>query len=284
MVVNMKHEPRVLLVYKRSPLISIKGLPQTSTATHGFRRNHQNHYASLRVVENILNSQPVTFHKCARSRSIDYQAYDLIITVGGDGTFLEAARQLRKDQFILGVNSDPSWSVGQFCACDAAGFKKTLLQILDGRASCLKVHKLRIQLTGHKVVEGLNDLLICHANPAAMSRYEIKIGSVSEEHRSSGIWLSSAAGSTGAIFSAGGKRLSLASRLIQYRPRELYLTKKWRYRLKGGSIGPGKGLSAISHMTHGLIFVDGAHIRLPFGYGAKAIISSSPNYIQLIHA
>jgi NAD+ kinase len=284
MVTKIKPGPRMLLVYKRSPLVSIKGLPQALTEDQGFRRNHRNHYASLHMVESVLKDFKVSFHKRARSRSINYKPYDLVITIGGDGTFLEAARKLSKDQLILGVNSDPSWSVGQFCACDAAGFKRTLLRILDGRARCLKVHKLRIQLAERKVVEGLNDFLICHSNPAAMSRYEIRVGSIHEEHRSSGVWFSSAAGSTGAILSAGGKRIPLISRQLQYRSRELYFTKKWRYRLKGGFVGPKKNLSVISHMPHGQIFVDGAHIRLPFGYGAKAIISSSPNYIQLIHA
>jgi hypothetical protein len=78
--------------------------------------------------------------------------------------------------------------------------------------------------------------------------------------------------------------MPLASHQVQYQPRELYSTKKWHYRLKGGCISPGKALSVTSHMPHGRIFIDGAHIRLTFGYGQKAVISSSPNYIQLIHA
>jgi NAD+ kinase len=132
------------------------------------------------------------------------------------------------------------------------------------------------------MIEGLNDVLICHANPAAMSRYTIRIGTVCEEHRNSGIWFSSAAGSTGAIFSAGGRRMPLESRQVQYMPRELYYTKKILYRLKGGF--SGQSVTVTSHMTHGCIFIDGAHNKLPFGYGKKAIVSPSPNYIRLIHA
>jgi hypothetical protein len=37
-------------------------------------------------------------------------------------------------------------------------------------------------------------------------------------------------------------------------------------------------------MTKGCVFVDGAHLKLPFSYGKKAVISPSPNYIRLIHA
>ena len=282
MIACLKSEPRVLLVYKRSPLLSIKGLPPGSASVRSFHRNHLNHYASLRQVENVLRKYRIRFHKRARSRSIDYRAYDLIITVGGDGTFFEAARQIGVTQFILGVNSDPTWSVGQFCACDAKGFEKVLSKVCEHKARFSQVHRLRVHTAGCRVVEALNDILICHANPAAMSRYMIQCGAICEEHRNSGIWFSTAAGSTGAIFSAGGRRMPLASRKIQYQPRELYYTKGVSYRLKGGLTS--QKVVVTSHMTHGCLFIDGAHIKLPFGYGHRAVICPSPNYIQLIHA
>jgi NAD+ kinase len=188
MTVNLRSDPKVLLVYKRSPLLSIKDLPVKPSMIKGFRKNHLNHYASLHQVEAVLKKHCVSFQKRARSRAIDYRPYDLIITIGGDGTFLEAARKLRKDQFIIGVNSDPAWSVGQFCACNAAGFERVLSKVQAKKARCMKVSKLRLQLVGHAPYEAMNDILICHANPAAMSRYELRIGSTVEEHRSSGTW------------------------------------------------------------------------------------------------
>jgi len=38
-----------------------------------------------------------------------------------------------------------------------------------------------------------------------VSRYYLKIGNLREEQRDSGLWISTAAGSSGAIRSAGGK-------------------------------------------------------------------------------
>lgn len=41
---------------------------------------------------------------------------DVIITTGGDGTFLMAASKIfNKDKLVIGINSDPSRSVGYLC-------------------------------------------------------------------------------------------------------------------------------------------------------------------------
>jgi NAD kinase len=50
-------------------------------------------------VEAVLKNRKLKFTKACRGSSLDYSRYDLIITVGGDGTFLEAARQVKKGLF-----------------------------------------------------------------------------------------------------------------------------------------------------------------------------------------
>jgi NAD+ kinase len=280
----LKH-PKVLLLYKRSSFLAFKGLPSSGCPTaERFRRNHVYHYASLHKVEEVLKSMSVDYRKHCRSRKVDYRPFDLVITLGGDGTFLEAARKLSARQYILGVNSDPRWSVGQFCSCDADGFEAVLRKILGGSFSVQHLYRLCLRCSSEKApIECLNDILVCHSNPAAMSRYSIQLGNVCEDQRSSGIWLATASGSTGAIFSAGGKKMPLESRLLQYKPRELYQVLNKRYRLTGGVVGPGRKIVIVSRMLHGYIFVDGAHIKVAFPYGTKATISSSPNYVNLIH-
>ncbi len=278
--------PKVLVIYKRSSLSVAGKLSERLRKNRRFENNHTAHYATLRAVEDILRKSGVKYHKHARGKGADYKTYDLVITVGGDGTILEAARALNSRQQILGVNSDPNWSVGQFCCCHAETFEKMLKKFLEGSAKTCRLYKLKLHLEdGHKArdIECLNDVLICHANPGAMSRYELVIGNTTEDHRSSGIWFSTAAGSTGAMLSAGGRVMLLSSTDIQYKPRELYHSRTVKYRLTGGFIRrPGKA-RLISAMAHGYIFVDGAHVKFPFTYGSSAEISSSPNFIQLIH-
>ena len=67
----------------------------------------------------------------------------------------------------------------------------------------------------------LNDVLIAHQHPAATSRYLVRLGRISETHRSSGLWVSTPAGSTAGIRSSGGAVLPLRSRRLQFRAREL---------------------------------------------------------------
>jgi len=71
-----------------------------------------------------------------------------------------------------------------------------------------------------------------------MSRYYLQVGKLLEEQRSSGVWIATAAGSTGGLRSAGGKVLPKEDKKFQYKPRELYYGKKTCYHLKGG-IKPG---------------------------------------------
>ena len=130
----------------------------------------------------------------------------------------------------------------------------------------------------HDTVDCLNDVLICHSNPAAMNRYVLKIGKVKEEQRSSGIWIAAPAGSSGAINSAGGKRIAHTVKKIQYMPRELYRGGKWKYRLTGGILSARRSITITSLMRQGKIYVDGTHLEIPFplGVSIKVTLSSHP--------
>ncbi|NTV29320.1 MAG: hypothetical protein HGA80_04485 [Candidatus Omnitrophica bacterium] len=282
----MQTSPKVLVVYKRSSLeVAGKSLPSLSKVKD-FIANHSRHKETLYVIEHNLNELGLKYKKISRNKKIDYSIYNIIITVGGDGTLLEAARNTGSNQLLLGVNSDPNWSIGKFCHSNADNFKKIMSRIINKTANINKLHKLKVVIQDHKsstkTIECLNDILVCHANPAAMGRYKIFINRQAEEHRNSGIWISSAAGSTGAILSAGGIRVPKESRSIQYRPRELYNLKGNLYKLTGGLISPGKVIKLQSMMSQGRIFVDGAHVHYAFPYGCRAIVSSSSNYINLV--
>ena len=48
-------------------------------------------------------------------RKEDLKGADLVITVGGDGTFMRAASFLRDNTPLLGINSDHTRSTGALC-------------------------------------------------------------------------------------------------------------------------------------------------------------------------
>lgn len=280
----------VLLVYKKSTYkhlfldknISPEFLNINPQIIRRFKRTHAQHYVVLEKIESILKERGVKYSKVSRGRRGDLSGYDLIITVGGDGTFLEGARDIRR-QLILGVNSDPKWSVGKFCAATSKTFPEILDRVLKKQARIRVYSRMRLKIKRiSEKINVLNDVLICHKNPAAMSRYCINVKGVKEEQRSSGIWVATAAGSTGAIHSAGGKIQPLTSKKLQYHVRELYCGRGATHRFKSGFFSPPQTIKVTSLMKDGILYVDGSHIHYPFSFGTDVVISHSPQPLRVI--
>lgn len=249
-----------------------------------FKKSHGVHYGTLAAVRRLLKAHGLPHTVRPRESKAPKVGFDLIVAVGGDGTVLEATKGVRHP-LVLGVNSDPHHSVGMFCSADRRTLATRLEAALAGRARIRHLSRLLLVLDGKRLpVQALNDVLVSHKNPAAMSHYVLSLGARREQQRSSGVWISTPAGSTGAAKSAGGKALDLEARYFQYLPRELYDARHYRYRLAGGTVKPGAKLRLRSLMQAGMIYVDGAHRRFPFGYGSTLEISLSPDPVGLITA
>lgn len=237
-----------------------------------FKEMHVAHQRALNVVKRALIKCGIRYHVSNRKAQIPYDRYDFVVTVGGDGTFLQAASHLTR-QPILGVNSDAKRSVGKFCAANEKNFENILLRILAGEISMTKLPRFSLEITeSKKKFFVLNDALVCDVNPAAMSRYVLNVEEKMEEQRSSGLWIATASGSTGAIRSSGGVVLKNTDERIQYRPRELYARGDRQYRLTGKTICLKTPLKIRSLMRKGVIYIDGAHTKIPFEYGKIASI------------
>ncbi len=288
----MKSKLKLLLLYKNSTYAGyflsnrkrsskLMGL-YNSDEVKRFRRTHENHFWALAFVEAVLKNRGLNYTKICRGTSVNYNKFDFVITFGGDGTFMEAASKI-KNQIIWGINSDQSWSVGRFCSGNTKNFEKILDRFLEGKTKYKIFNRIDLTLNNHhERIHAVNDLLICHLNPGALSRYYIKVGTVKEEQRSSGVWISTAAGSSAGIHSAGGKILPEQSKLMQYRPRELYRGHKVDYKLTGAVLKPNHKLSMTSLMREGIVFVDGSHVCFPFTFGTKLEVCRSKYPLKVI--
>ncbi|MBI3615374.1 MAG: NAD(+)/NADH kinase [Candidatus Omnitrophica bacterium] len=240
------------------------------------------HRRTLEKVRRLLRVKGIRFRAVYRARFTDRAPYDGVISVGGDGTFLEAARQVRT-QWILGVNSDPARSAGSFCTANGSNFAQALDRLLKNRAGIQRLNRVQLRMGGRPLkVLVLNDLLVTHRKPAAMSRYWLRVGRVREEQWGSGLWIATAAGSTGALRSAGGRKIPRESKALQYKPRELYRGPGFRYRLTGGIIPPGRSVRIGSLMQDGLICIDGEHVTFPFKQGETLSIRSAPYPLRVV--
>ncbi|HEX5759431.1 MAG TPA: NAD(+) kinase, partial [Thermoanaerobaculia bacterium] len=205
----------------------------------------------------------------------------LVISVGGDGTLLAASHHVTAGA-LLGVNSAPRDSVGHFALARRETIARVLDSIAAGRLRPFAVTRIRTLLDGAAVgAPALNDVLVAHQHPAATSRYLLRRGRIVEEHRSSGLWIATAAGSTGGIRSSGGAVMSLRSRRLQFRARELYRRPGTAHRLVSGFVPPGATLVVESQMDAGWLFVDGSRIGHRFAYGARAELRAAPEPLRI---
>lgn len=205
----------------------------------------------------------------------------LVISIGGDGTLLTASHHVTTAA-LLGVNSAPRDSVGYLALARRATISRTLAAIAAGVLRPVPVTRLSVTLDGATLPEaGLNDVLIAHQHPAATSRYLVRLGRQAEEHRSSGLWISTAAGSTAGIRSSGGAVMPLRSRRLQFRARELYRRQGMCYRLACGFLAPSAELVIESQMESGWLYIDGSRVSYPFPFGARAQVRALREPLRL---
>jgi NAD+ kinase len=247
---------------------------QGDVSASRLRRAHATHGRTVMAVRRALRERGIPWLEVpahaltGRARRTIARA-DLVVSLGGDGTLLAASHHVTAGA-LLGVNSAPGDSVGHFCSSRRADFRATLAAILDGRLRPRRLARLSLRLDGRLLPEpALNDVLVAHPIPAATTRYRIAIPGWVEEHRSSGLWISTAAGSTAGIRSAGGRVMPIGSRRLQFRVRELMRESGRAYRLDHGFVAPTARLTLASKMAEGRLWIDGARAAYRFPFGAR---------------
>jgi len=279
----MRTRPRVLVVYKKDAYQQyvqeqqdphlLRLLQRRQPDALDLRRAHAVHEESLEGIIYALRQQPLDFDLAYRADLKVTQRYDLVVSVGGDGTFLQAARSIRRTP-ILGVNADPTRSEAVFCAATRRTFPQLLERALNGSLPALRLCRLQVVLNGKRMRPlAVNDVLLAHDDPSTMTRYRLRIGSREEAQKSSGLWIATAAGSSSAVLAAGGVRLPWSATRFQYRPRELYQGRLSRCRLRGGVLQAKTRLRVTWLMRRGSAFLDGPHVRIPLRFTDRIDIS-----------
>ncbi|MBN2194675.1 MAG: NAD(+)/NADH kinase [Polyangiaceae bacterium] len=266
------HDPRVRwLLEHRDPVVK------------RWRRAHTEHMRTLDEVERVLARDGV--HTVVIDNphlAFDATDADLVITVGGDGTLLAASHNVGHAP-ILGVNSAPRSSVGFYCAGHADNVATLLPAALAGRARSVRVQRMQVTVDGSIRAERvLNEALYCHASPAATSKYIISVGRTREEHRSSGFWVGTAAGSTAAQRSAGGRILPLPSSSLQLVVREPYKAPGQRFDLVRTVVDPPGRITVKSKMQEACMFLDGPYMKIGLALGGSTVFSLSRQPLTVI--
>ena len=152
-----------------------------------------------------------------------------LVVLGGDGTFLRAARAVAEvDVPLLGVNLG---KVGFLSKVEADGFEPVLEEIVAGAFSVDERMTLRGLILpaggtkGSREVFALNDIVVARGALARVVRLDVAIGpSHLATFIADGLIVASPTGSTGYSFSAGGPILDPVSRNLVVTPIAGYLS------------------------------------------------------------
>ena len=272
---------RVLVVYKTSPYdrYDEAGVLEIEGADDLDRRRildrlglaHRENAASAAVVSSALTASGVVVLQRQQPTKAEIAGVDLLIAVGGDGTFLRTA-QRDVDVPMLGVNSSPSTSVGHYCGATAEDFGDVLEAILTGTIAPSPLTRIGLHVGARQLPHyALNDVLLAHRSPAASARYLLRIGDRSELQTSSGVWVSTASGSTGAIHSAGAAALPPEERRLQYLVREPFSPPAGGPVMVSGMLD--EQLLLVSRSPHLAVFLDGHHRSYQVGFGTAVRIA-----------
>ena len=283
---------RVAVVVKRS--VYDKALEQPDDRLHKLleqgdptvayvRRAHEEHVGTVAEVKAALQESGAEVTRIRRRRDgFDDGEFDLVLTVGGDGTLLHTS-QFVADTPILGINSAPSSSVGFFCGVRKGEVAMAMRNAMRNKLKRATLTRMMVTLNGDTVSSRvLNDALFCHQSPAATSKYIVEYDGIKEEHKSSGLWIGPAAGSTAAQRSAGGKVLPLSSKNLQLVVREPYAPTGKGNRLSRVIIKPGQLLRVRSKSRHMRMYLDGPDNMVRVSLGDVLEFTQSPEPLHLL--
>lgn len=267
--IQERHDPKAIALFQRRDVSVAR-----------WRQAHLAHERTLRAVQQTLRALGAKITVLRGPGSV-FDATDaaLVVTVGGDGTLLAASHHVGAIP-ILGVNSSPEHSVGFFCPAHLGNLEKTLAAALEGALPRVHLARMQVSVNGRICSRRvLNEALFCHAIPAATSRYVVSFGERSEDQRSSGVWVCTAAGSTGAALSAGGKVLPFSSQKLQLVVREPYLEPRGKPRrpllLDHLVFSPPQTLTLLSKMEDARLYLDGPYRQIPVGLGDRVVCGVS---------
>jgi NAD kinase len=228
---------------------------------------------------------------------------DLVMTVGPDGLVVNVAKYLQA-QPVFALNPDPGSIDGLLLPFTVERFAEAFQRTLQGEQPLRPVTMAQARLNDGQTLLAFNDLFI-GARSHVSARYEIAQDGRRETQSSSGVIVSTGAGSTGwlqsvyagaaaVVMALGGTvqpppergRLPWDTDHLMYAVREPFPSKATQTTLAFGAIDAERPLTLTSQMAdNGVIFSDGMETDfLAFNAGSTATIGLAPNRVQLVVA
>lgn len=223
---------------------------------------------------------------------------ELVVVVGQDGLVANTAKYARARP-IIGVNPEPSRYDGVLLPFQAWSFVAALRGTIEGKAPVKRVSMAEARLGDGQRLLAFNDLFI-GVRTHVSARYRIAVGGKSEKQSSSGILVSTGAGSTGWMSSVFNMAASVGqfagvsmpkrapmpwdARQLLFVVREPFVSRMSGAAITAGAIAEGQTLEIESHTpANGVIFSDGIESDfLQFNSGAIAHVGLAADSALLV--
>jgi NAD kinase len=228
---------------------------------------------------------------------------DLVVTLGQDGLVVNVAKYI-EGQPLMAFNPDPRRIDGvllPFAMDDAAD---AIDRVLYGHTPADPLTMARVSLDDGQTLHALNDLFI-GVRSHTSARYQLSYRGTREDQSSSGIIVSTGAGSTGwfrSIVTASAGladgfmgtnatgsmrdqfRFNPLARELRFAVREPFVSRTTSANVVYGHVLEGESLEIVSQTPHGgIIFSDGMEADfLKFESGMTARITVSDRCVNLI--
>jgi NAD kinase len=230
--------------------------------------------------------------------NFDFRGCEVIVVVGQDGLVANTAKYVG-DLPIVAVNPDPRRIDGVLLPFGVSEARTIVRRVLDRKHRARSVTLAEASLNDTQKLLAFNDLFVGAASHVS-ARYVLEADGHSEPQSSSGVLISTGAGSTGWLSSVFNMTSGVARFLgaqIQERPqlawedrrlvwsvREPFVSKRSQANLVAGWLEEGSELVLESLMPDGgVIFSDGIESDyLPFTSGTIARIRVSPQRANLV--
>ncbi|MFM9984040.1 MAG: sugar kinase [Flavobacteriales bacterium] len=226
---------------------------------------------------------------------------DIVVALGQDGLVANTAKYI-KELPLMGVNPDPQRNDGVLLPFSRDSFEKGLIGLFEDRFTTKQVTMAQASTNDGQTLLAFNDLFIGPASHTS-ARYKISYGAKSENQSSSGLIVSTGAGSTGwlssvvnmsngvySTFQRNASKINLKMKWDEDRlafvVREPFLSKHSQISLTTGFITAKQSLQLESHMPfNGIVFSDGIESDfLQFNAGCRleiCIAKQKANIVQL---
>lgn len=304
---KMAHQQEEVLregnIGKKTAVLRRKAKPNKSAQTQAdFDEYQQEDDIYRQIIDQLENDLqfglPVKRVDRSFVPNFDFQTCQVVVVVGQDGLVANTAKYVGGIP-IVAVNPDPQRIDGVLLPFQASEAGRMVRRVLDGKFKQRPVTLAEVGLNDGQKLLAFNDFFI-GAGSHISARYQIEISGKSEPQSSSGILISTGAGSTGwlsSVFNMAGGLAQFLGAKVEARPslawedrklvwavREPFVSKRSRASLVAGWLEEKQELIVESLMPEqGVIFSDGIEADfLPFNSGTIARVKVSQQRANLV--